>query len=93
MSLIEIVDKMILNQFFESYNEFLKSYLNDCGEPFPFKQNGELANKSTRDNFEKCTKFYEKLLSKYFDNKDVDKSDLENENIRYPFDVFGTDNF
>lgn len=93
LSLIEIVDKMILNQFFESYNEFLKSYLNDYGEPFPFKQNGELANRPTRDNFEKCTKFYEKLLSKYFDNKDVDKSDLENENIRYPFDVFGTDNF
>ena len=93
LSLIEIVDKMILNQFFESYNEFLKSYLNDCGELFPFKQNGELATRTTRDNFEKCTKFYEKLLSKYFDNKDVDKSDLENENIRYPFDVFGTDNF
>ena len=49
MLLIEIVDKMILKQFFESYNEFLNHYLNDCGEPFLFKQKGKLDNEAKRD--------------------------------------------
>ena len=90
MSLIEIIDNMILNQFFISYNEFLKDYLKNDGEPFELNIK---ENQKTQQSFQNCVNFYKKFLDGYFENKDVDKSELINGAIRHPFDMSGTDTF
>lgn len=90
MSLIEIIDNMILNQFFISYNEFLKDYLKNDGEPFELNIK---ENQKIQQSFQNCVNFYKKFLDGYFENKDVDKSELINGAIRHPFDMSGTDTF
>lgn len=92
LSLIEIIDKMILNQFFISYNCFLEYCIYDNEEPFELILN---KNEKTKDDFKSTQKFYKNLSedSNNNNNKNPDEINFKNKNIRYPFDIFGTETF